>query len=210
MPSCVVKWCKNNKTQKGKDGVTFHGFPKGNIPWRVDWIKVIRSSRGEENWLPHERSLICSAHFDKNDFYLTKKGNCRLVTYAVPKKLLSKPPDYKEKPARRKPSRSSRQCHDKLSSSEASVSLRTSSSLSHPTSIMETKAFDTTSSLPQPPISMGPIVIDSSPSSSSVVSDSEEILSSQVSFYPNPVILLPQPSPSYGLLPSVASNDVVT
>ncbi|XP_039762188.1 peroxynitrite isomerase THAP4-like [Pararge aegeria] len=192
MPSCVVKWCKNNKTQKGKNGLTFHGFPKGNIPWRVDWIKVIRSSRGEENWLPHERSLICSAHFDKNDFYLTKKGNCRLVTYAVPKKLLSKPPDYKEKPARRKPSRPSRQCHDKLSSSEASVSLRTSSSLSHP------------------PISMGPIVIDSSPSSSSVVSDSEEILSSQVSFSPNPVILLPQPSPSYGLLPSVASNDVVT
>ncbi|KAL0831979.1 hypothetical protein ABMA28_001479 [Loxostege sticticalis] len=86
MPSCVVKWCKNNTTsQKKCQGITFHRFPTGNEPWKNDWTRIIRNCRGEEDWSASKSSVVCSIHFDENDLYTTSKGRRRLVTYAVPK-----------------------------------------------------------------------------------------------------------------------------
>ncbi|KAL0822309.1 hypothetical protein ABMA28_004416 [Loxostege sticticalis] len=92
MPSCVVKWCKNNTTlQKKCQGITFHRFPTGNEPWKDDWISIIRNCRGQEDWSPSKSSVVCNIHFDQNDLYTTSKGRRRLVTYAVPKLEPSSP-----------------------------------------------------------------------------------------------------------------------
>ncbi|KAL0811218.1 hypothetical protein ABMA28_009647 [Loxostege sticticalis] len=88
MPSCVVKWCKNNTTsQKKCQGITFHRFPTGNEPWKDDWIKIIMNCRGQEDWSASKSSVVCSIHFDQNDLYTTSKGRRRLVTYATRIKL---------------------------------------------------------------------------------------------------------------------------
>ncbi|KAL0831487.1 hypothetical protein ABMA28_002284 [Loxostege sticticalis] len=87
MPTCVVKWCKNNSTLQNKSqGITFHKFPSGNEKWKDSWIRIIRNCRGQEDWSPSTSSVVCSIHFDQNDFYTTSKGRRRLVPYrAVPK-----------------------------------------------------------------------------------------------------------------------------
>ncbi|KAL0901169.1 hypothetical protein ABMA27_006481 [Loxostege sticticalis] len=88
MPSCVVKWCKNNTTsQKKCQGITFHRFPTGNEPWKYDWTRIIRNCRGQEDWSASKNSVVCSIHFDQNDLYTTSKGTRRLVTYATRIKL---------------------------------------------------------------------------------------------------------------------------
>ncbi|KAL0868130.1 hypothetical protein ABMA27_008754 [Loxostege sticticalis] len=88
MPSCVVKWCKNNTTsQKKCQGITFHRFPTGNEPWKDDWTRIIRNCRGQEDWSASKSSVVCSIHFDQNDLYTTSKGLRRLVTYATRIKL---------------------------------------------------------------------------------------------------------------------------
>ncbi|KAL0902690.1 hypothetical protein ABMA27_000507 [Loxostege sticticalis] len=84
MPSCVVKWCKNNTTsQKKCQGITFHRFPTGNEPWKDDWTRIIRNCRGQEDWSASKSSVVCSIHFDQNDLYTTSKERRRLVTYAT-------------------------------------------------------------------------------------------------------------------------------
>ncbi|KAL0829433.1 hypothetical protein ABMA28_004205 [Loxostege sticticalis] len=88
MPSCVVKWCKNNTTsQKKCQGITFHRFPTGNEPWKDNWTRIIRNCRGQEDWSASKSSVVCSIHFDQNDLYTTSKGRRRLVTYATKIKL---------------------------------------------------------------------------------------------------------------------------
>ncbi|KAL0894472.1 hypothetical protein ABMA27_013067 [Loxostege sticticalis] len=88
MPSCVVKWCKNNTTsQKKCQGITFHRFPTGNEPWKDDWTRIIRNCRGQEDWSASKSSVVCSIHFDQNYLYTTSKGRRRLVTYATRIKL---------------------------------------------------------------------------------------------------------------------------
>ncbi|KAL0878612.1 hypothetical protein ABMA27_003691 [Loxostege sticticalis] len=88
MPSCVVKWCKNNTTsQKKCQGITFHRFPTGNEPWKDDWTRIIRNCGGQEDWSPSKSSVACSIHFDQNDLYTTSKRRRRLVTYATRIKL---------------------------------------------------------------------------------------------------------------------------
>ncbi|KAL0819207.1 hypothetical protein ABMA28_008459 [Loxostege sticticalis] len=104
MPSCVVKWCKNNTTsQKKCQGITFHRFPTGNEPWKDDWTRIIRNCRGQEDWSASKSSVVCSIHFDQNDFYTTSKGRRRLVTYATRIKLfmvLCSPPCWLAEPTR--------------------------------------------------------------------------------------------------------------
>ncbi|KAL0902038.1 hypothetical protein ABMA27_000006 [Loxostege sticticalis] len=88
MPSCIVKWCKNNTTsQKKCQGITFHRFPTGNEPWKDDWTRIIRNCRGQEDWSASKSSVVCSIHFDQNDLYTTSKGRRRLVTFASRIKL---------------------------------------------------------------------------------------------------------------------------
>ncbi|KAL0892495.1 hypothetical protein ABMA27_015601 [Loxostege sticticalis] len=83
MPSCVVKWCKNNTTsQKKCQGITFHWFPTGNEPWKNDWTRIIRNCRGQEDWSPSKSSVACSKHFDQNDLYTTSKGR-RLFSFVL-------------------------------------------------------------------------------------------------------------------------------
>ncbi|KAL0867827.1 hypothetical protein ABMA27_008528 [Loxostege sticticalis] len=90
MPSCVVKWCKNNTTsQKKRSGITFHRFPTGNEPWKDDWTRIIRNCRGQEDWSASKSSVVCSIHFDQNVLYTTSKGRRRLVTYATRIKFIA-------------------------------------------------------------------------------------------------------------------------
>ncbi|XP_047023890.1 peroxynitrite isomerase THAP4-like isoform X1 [Helicoverpa zea] len=99
MPSCVVKWCKNNTTLHKKcQGITFHRFPSGNEPWNDDWVTIIRKCRGQEDWIPTKSSVVCSTHFDQNDLLTSSKGRRRVVTFAVPQLLLFEPPKQKEQP----------------------------------------------------------------------------------------------------------------
>ncbi|KAL0820843.1 hypothetical protein ABMA28_005514 [Loxostege sticticalis] len=105
MPSCVVKWCKNNTTsQKKCQGTTLHRFPTGNKPWKDDWTRIIRNCRGQEDWSASKSSVVCSIHFDQNDLYTTSKGRRRLVTYATRIKLfmpISQPLRQTGRPIRR-------------------------------------------------------------------------------------------------------------
>ncbi|KAL0901481.1 hypothetical protein ABMA27_006726 [Loxostege sticticalis] len=93
MPSCVVKWCKNNTTSQKKClGITFHRFPTGNEPWKDDWTRIIKKCRGQEDWSASKSCVVCSIHFDQNDLYTTSKGRRRLVTYATRIKLFMQHP----------------------------------------------------------------------------------------------------------------------
>ncbi|RVE48555.1 hypothetical protein evm_006744 [Chilo suppressalis] len=89
MPSCVIKWCKNNScSQKKHCGITFHKFPTATM-WKETWIKAIRNSRNEEHWLPSKYSVVCSLHFEECDVYYTKCGLRRIKKNAIPKKVVN-------------------------------------------------------------------------------------------------------------------------
>ncbi|XP_061726842.1 THAP domain-containing protein 5-like isoform X3 [Cydia pomonella] len=89
MPSCVVKCCKNDTGRKNKsNGVTFHLVHKDDKYWTNRLVKIIRKCRYDNDWVPSKSSVICSVHFDDNDFYTTKHGRRYLVNNALPKKFL--------------------------------------------------------------------------------------------------------------------------
>ncbi|CAH2226957.1 jg1971, partial [Pararge aegeria aegeria] len=78
MPVCIVKLCKNNTTRNKKHtGITFHQFP-ADPALLQRWTAVLRLSRQENWWTPGKRSVICSEHFNENDFYYTNRGLKRL------------------------------------------------------------------------------------------------------------------------------------
>ncbi|XP_061726841.1 uncharacterized protein LOC133532264 isoform X2 [Cydia pomonella] len=89
MPTCVVKCCKNytDRTKK-RDGITFHRVHKDDKYWTNRLVKIIRKCRYDNDWVPSKSSVICSVHFDDNDFYTTKHGRRYLVNNALPKKFL--------------------------------------------------------------------------------------------------------------------------
>lgn len=62
-------------------------FPT-EMMWKERWIKVIRDSRNEEDWLPSKYSVVCSIHFEECDIYYTKCGLRRIKKNAKPKKVL--------------------------------------------------------------------------------------------------------------------------
>ncbi|KAJ8981363.1 hypothetical protein NQ317_000230 [Molorchus minor] len=88
---CAVILCNNNYEDIKKNGlnISFHAFPR-NEETRNKWIKACR--RGDK-WNP-KTSVICSMHFDNDDFdkdlkaLLNIKTRRRLKPFAVPTKLL--------------------------------------------------------------------------------------------------------------------------
>ncbi|XP_039762650.1 uncharacterized protein LOC120635656 isoform X3 [Pararge aegeria] len=88
MPVCIVKLCKNNTTRNKKHtGITFHQFPSDPALLQR-WTAVLRLSRQENWWTPGKRSVICSEHFNENDFYYTNRGLKRLCKGTEPKNAL--------------------------------------------------------------------------------------------------------------------------
>ncbi|XP_063629980.1 uncharacterized protein LOC134801370 [Cydia splendana] len=88
MPTCVIKCCKNYTDRKKKrDGITFHRINKENKDWTNRLVDIIRKCRHETDWIPSKSSVICSVHFDANDFYTSKGGRLYLVSNAIPKKV---------------------------------------------------------------------------------------------------------------------------
>ncbi|CAB3238148.1 unnamed protein product [Arctia plantaginis] len=110
MPNCVIRGCKNQTSRDKKlDGITFHIFPFRDQNIKEKWVAVIRNSRKEPSWQPSSRSVVCSAHFNSDDLYYTKKGLRRVLKSGYPKILpnviqgsdnvdLSQPPCVKEEP----------------------------------------------------------------------------------------------------------------
>uniref|UniRef100_A0A8C4Q4A3 THAP domain-containing protein 1 n=1 Tax=Eptatretus burgeri TaxID=7764 RepID=A0A8C4Q4A3_EPTBU len=63
MPSrCIIFGCSNMT----KDGVSLHTFPK-NPAFRCKWTAKVKLTRAR--WQgPSETSVICSAHFEEDNF----------------------------------------------------------------------------------------------------------------------------------------------
>ncbi|XP_037301508.1 zinc finger protein 58-like [Manduca sexta] len=77
---CSVQNCSNDTKKTTKShGITFHMFPKDpNL--RAAWVEAL----GMTDWEPKDRSTICSEHFRKDDFYVTKGGLRKIKDGAVP------------------------------------------------------------------------------------------------------------------------------
>lgn len=58
-------------------------LPKDGL-MKEKWLKVIRTQRREDDWMPSTYSTVCSEHFLTSDVYLTKKNIRRLKRTAVP------------------------------------------------------------------------------------------------------------------------------
>ncbi|XP_039748938.1 THAP domain-containing protein 5-like isoform X2 [Pararge aegeria] len=82
MVYCAVQSCKNTsaKLKKDKHGITFHRFPQDTDRRRQWEISVNRGNK----WSSTKCSVVCSEHFDAQDFYLTESGLRRLCINAVP------------------------------------------------------------------------------------------------------------------------------
>ncbi|XP_023937833.1 THAP domain-containing protein 5 [Bicyclus anynana] len=82
MVHCAVERCKNNsvKIKKDIDGITFHRFPCDPDRKRQWEISLNR----DKKWSATPSSVVCSEHFNAQDFYLTESGLRRLCIAAVP------------------------------------------------------------------------------------------------------------------------------
>ena len=60
--SCIAYGC-TNRVKKGSD-ISFHRFPIKRLDLLQKWIQAVR----RKNWIPHENSYICSAHFPESCF----------------------------------------------------------------------------------------------------------------------------------------------
>ncbi|XP_034824585.1 THAP domain-containing protein 1-like [Maniola hyperantus] len=82
MVNCAVQSCRNTsaKLKKDKHGITFHRFPRDPDRRRQWEVSVNR----EKKWTSTTSSVVCSEHFDAQDFYLTESGLRRLCINAVP------------------------------------------------------------------------------------------------------------------------------
>uniref|UniRef100_A0A1E1VXX4 THAP-type domain-containing protein n=1 Tax=Pectinophora gossypiella TaxID=13191 RepID=A0A1E1VXX4_PECGO len=80
MAPCSIRWCdKTSQTSSlEKDGITFHLFPR-HPKMKEKWINVTRRN----NWFPSKHSVICSRHFTKDCFVMTKSRR-RLLGSAIP------------------------------------------------------------------------------------------------------------------------------
>ncbi|XP_061662263.1 zinc finger protein 771-like isoform X3 [Syngnathoides biaculeatus] len=62
MPACCIAgFCSNTR----EDGFTLHMFPKDPIR-RQKWIAQVQRTRAL--WVPNDRSVLCSAHFEESCF----------------------------------------------------------------------------------------------------------------------------------------------
>ncbi|KAJ0172355.1 hypothetical protein K1T71_012328 [Dendrolimus kikuchii] len=83
MPSCVFRRCKNYTATVRDRKISFHLLPRKGLI-REKWLKIVRTERREDDWMPNTYSTVCSEHFLKQDFYSTKKNILRLKKTAVP------------------------------------------------------------------------------------------------------------------------------
>lgn len=65
----------------------FSRFPS-NATLRKEWVFIVRKSRKENEWMASKFCVICSLHFNEEDYYLTNKGFRRLKKQAKPTQLL--------------------------------------------------------------------------------------------------------------------------
>ncbi|XP_028171261.1 THAP domain-containing protein 1-like isoform X2 [Ostrinia furnacalis] len=81
MPNCCVVTCNNRSETKNykNDGVTYHVFPKKST-FKEKWMDA--TGRGP-NWIPVQRSVICSDHFQEKCFQPLNKSR-RLFDWAIP------------------------------------------------------------------------------------------------------------------------------
>ena len=68
--SCSIFGCINKFINGGR--TSLHLFPK-DPDVRSYWIKVCR----RQNWIPTKSSVVCSDHFNKDDFKIMKRGQKR-------------------------------------------------------------------------------------------------------------------------------------
>ncbi|XP_029006033.1 THAP domain-containing protein 2-like [Betta splendens] len=61
---CAAFGCSNERNAKTKEqGITFHRFPKDKFKRRA-WTTALR----RRNFVPNDRSVVCSCHFKTQDF----------------------------------------------------------------------------------------------------------------------------------------------
>uniref|UniRef100_A0A7N6C398 THAP-type domain-containing protein n=1 Tax=Anabas testudineus TaxID=64144 RepID=A0A7N6C398_ANATE len=61
---CAAFGCSNERNAKTKEqGITFHRFPKDKVKRRA-WTAALR----RRNFVPNDRSVVCSCHFNSEDF----------------------------------------------------------------------------------------------------------------------------------------------
>lgn len=85
MPPCSVPYCPNATAKESR--VTFHEFPHETPLFLNKWLENI----GRPNWRPGLRSVICSDHFEKDDF--DRQGRLRIGSF---------PSKFPEPPFRKK------------------------------------------------------------------------------------------------------------
>ncbi|CAH0406604.1 unnamed protein product [Chilo suppressalis] len=84
MTKCSVKSCANDsRSSLKKDGVSYFNFPRDPIRF-AEWAAIIAKGRGDKNYKPSKRTVVCSDHFSHLDIYTTDKGYKRLIRCAKP------------------------------------------------------------------------------------------------------------------------------
>ena len=78
---CSVSGCQNGQ---GTNGITLHEFPK-DPRLRFSWIAYLKRGSFE----PSKSSVVCSIHFEKEDFEIGEKSmknrvRTKLKKHAVP------------------------------------------------------------------------------------------------------------------------------
>lgn len=58
-------------------------LPKDEL-MKEKWIKIIRTQRREDDWMPTTYSTVCSEHFLASDIYVTNKNIRKIKKTAVP------------------------------------------------------------------------------------------------------------------------------
>ncbi|XP_058175235.1 zinc finger protein 813-like [Anopheles ziemanni] len=89
MYGCAASFCTNTRylVKQRKENITFHTFPVDKAVCR-EWIQFCKQ---HEQWTPTKQSVICSSHFQPEDYQLPKQplhekriGLRRLHSDAVP------------------------------------------------------------------------------------------------------------------------------
>ncbi|XP_025418240.1 uncharacterized protein LOC112688985 isoform X2 [Sipha flava] len=81
---CSVISCKT-KHSKGS-GIKFHKYP-ADIELKMKWLASIKNP----NWfVPYPRSVVCSKHFDDDDYKINVWGHKKLKINAIPKSTINR------------------------------------------------------------------------------------------------------------------------
>lgn len=81
MSSCSAYNC-SNKVDENVEGITFHRFPLTNPDLLTQWLSVMR----KEKWVPTNDDVLCSFHFD-DDQFIDNEGFRFLLDQAIPSKF---------------------------------------------------------------------------------------------------------------------------